>query len=643
MAEKQPDNAERHDAGGRVVYSRLHAEGEGAAARTPAAPGGGLHLPGGREVEPWLPVLVVSFALLVGVVVALGWLSESEVRSVSSNVQLSERGQSIRIKSLLQLRDALVTLNGEARTRQEQLARHEQQGDFIIPFELKLGRARDQLQAQLPNFDRLPLAQTAQGRAFHQTLDEYLHVNEDARRYSLEGFPRFRVLSAQLDQFLDQTAHEQEDLVQQRLRMEESAAERIRRLAFFAAALAVLIAAFAVWELQRRFRQLRASLTESRRERAFSTQMLEGMVSAVAALDAHARIRSANRAFFQLFPRAAVGASVYDDIGDSEGLKLLAAATVGRVTDVTYHGRWLLNAQHEQNTNGDGHTPKPQRSFDVYSSPLNLDGAQGQILTLVDVTQAAATETELRRKTSLAAVGQASAQVAHEIRNPLGSIRLGVAMLRDMTDDAEAHHTIDLIERGIAHLNKLTVDVTEFARDRELARTETNVHELLDASLELVAEKLQAKETPIERHYTNEPLVGALDADQLRQIFVNLLANAVDASAERAPVSITTQSIMMQPAAAGANGDHGRASGTVVPAARVTITDHGHGVDEQTRARIFEPFFTTKKSGTGLGLAIVKKIIEQHNGRVSVESAPGEGTSFHVELPLKAARATANS
>ena len=638
-----------------MVYSRLHAESEaatGGAADDLRAPTsvGGVQLPGGREVEPLLPVLLGSFVLLIALVIALGWMSKSEVRRVSTEVQGREQAQALKTKYLLQLRNSLITLEAEAFARHEQLQRREQQGDIIIPFEKKLGHARDDMQAQLPNFERLPIAQEPQGRAWRQAAEAYVRATADPRTFDLEAFPRFRDLDDQLRQFIEQSQHEQEDLVRVRLVAEQEAAARISRLTFAAAALAVLVAALAIWELQRRFRELRASLMEARRERQFNAQMLEGMMSAVAALDAHARIRSANQSFLQLFPRAAIGASVYDQIADAEGMKLLAAATAARVERPTYHGRWLLGAHGNDGNGGDGgagmaggadgngtngaatmaalSTP---RRFDVYSAPLNLDGEPGQILTLVDVTEAAATEAELRHKTSLAAVGQAAAQVAHEIKNPLGSIRLGVAMLRDMTQNPEAHTTIELVERGIEHLNKLTVDVTEFSRDRELARTETNVHELLDSSLELIAEKLRAQQTPIERHYTTVELTGQLDADQLRQVFVNLLANAVDASPEHAPVAITTERIALT-ASTGADGER---APTNTPAARITITDRGHGMDERTRTRMFEPFFTTKKRGTGLGLAIAKKIVEAHGGRIAVESAPGAGTNFHVELPLK--------
>jgi signal transduction histidine kinase len=253
-------------------------------------------------------------------------------------------------------------------------------------------------------------------------------------------------------------------------------------------------------------------------------------------------------------------------------------------------------------------------------------------MSLVDVTKTVATETELRHKASLAAVGQAAAQVAHEIKNPLGSIRLGVAMLRDMTQPGEAHDTIDLVERGIDHLNKLTVDVTHFSREKELSLERTDLNKLLDASLELVSEQIRAKRAPVERHYASEPLVGELDADQLRQVFVNLLVNALDAGEENSPVSITTALVR-----AHASGGNGAGAGGVVggtPHARVTIADRGRGMDEKIRARIFEPFYTTKKRGTGLGLAIVKKIVEQHGGTIAVESVAGEGTRFHIELPL---------
>src|SRR5919112_2213093 len=207
--------------------------------------------------------------------------------------------------------------------------------------------------------------------------------------------------------------------------------------------------------------------------------------------------------------------------------------------------------------------------FDVYSSPLEIEGERGQLLTLVDVTEAAEAETELRRQESLAAVGQAAAQVAHEIKNPLGSIRLGVAMLRDMTRDREAITTIDLVERGIDHLSKLTLDVTQFSRRSQLTLApDVDLAQLLNDSLDLVTEKLREKRTPVERRFPEESPRGNWDEDLLRQGFVNPLAKPLDAGPAESPVTLTAERVTM---AAGdrRNGEGGRH----VQAARVSITD----------------------------------------------------------------------
>jgi signal transduction histidine kinase len=209
--------------------------------------------------------------------------------------------------------------------------------------------------------------------------------------------------------------------------------------------------------------------------------------------------------------------------------------------------------------------------------------------------------------------------VAHEIRNPLGSIRLGVAMLRDNVKDEEGLNTIELVERGIRHLYNLVVDVSHFSRRKALELSAVDLHELIDHSLDLVADKINEKATNIEKHYAPRSPVGSWDFDQLSQVFVNLIANAIDASPKEASLTISTSTI--GPTAA-------------KQFARLSIADQGSGMDQATRDRIFEPFFSTKKRGTGLGLAIVKQIVEQHDGDISVESEAGAGTKFIIDLPL---------
>ena len=358
---------------------------------------------------------------------------------------------------------------------------------------------------------------------------------------------------------------------------------------------------------------MRRSVLETRRERTFTTQLLEGMVSAVAAIDNEDRIRSANAAFFRIFPNASIGASVLEKLGQDDAMKMLETVTSIRVIKATYHGRSIAKVDEEE------------KAFDVYSSPLAINGERGQIVTLVDATEAAESERTLRRSESLAAVGQATTQVAHEIRNPLGSIRLGVSMLRDSVNDPEALNTIELVERGIKHLNKLVVDVTQYSRQKELERSTVDLHDSLERSIDLVSDKILEKKASVEKHFAGASIVGHWDPYQLRQVFVNVIANAVDASQENAAVLISTE--LLAPETNG-DGQPPRAY------ARITITDHGKGMDKATRDRIFEPFFSTKKRGTGLGLAIVKQIVEQHGGRISVASEPGKGSKFKIDLPV---------
>jgi PAS domain S-box-containing protein len=471
----------------------------------------------------------------------------------------------------------------------------------------------------IPLLDHAPLSEMPNWRAFRNDISAYLETTKDAEDYNQTGFVQFQRADGELNELIRGNSNEQEQILQQSESLAAAAARSIRIWTAIAILAGLFVAAGTIWEAQRRYRQTRESVEAARREREFSNQMLEGMVSAIAAIDRHDRIRSANSAFFRIFPSINVGGSVHDEFASPEGKKLLEAATASHVESATYRGRWNLSED------GAAHT------FDVYSSPLEIDNERGQIVTLVDVTEATKAEAALRRSEALAAVGEAAAQLAHEIKNPLGSIRLGVEMLREHATADEAQRTITLVERGIHHLNKLVVDVTQFSRRRQLDRAEVDLHEVIDSSFDLVADRVQEKETKIERNFAPENIRGVWDGEQLREIFVNLLANAIDASEPRSPVSVSTELV-------GADGGPQLVGTNAVMVggqrARITISDQGVGMDQKTVARLYEPFFTTKKRGTGLGLSIVRQIIDLHGGNIDVQSERGKGTTFTIELPL---------
>jgi signal transduction histidine kinase len=615
------DEAER---GGRpVAYSR---PGE-AGGREPGAPAGGGRvgraLREGTALWPALVPLLIGFALLLSLVVGLGSVSIGLLEDISSATSGDERRLANVSNNLLNLRLALSRLNTEARLRGRAEAGA---GAMLLPpTAMPLRRERAEVEKLLAAFKALPHQDPTRHQSIHERAAAFAEATKDTESFSLNGFTLYRDLDRELERLSEETTAERLRVEQRRNDALSEARGRIHLLRWLAALTGLVVATATFLEVWRRFGQMRRANEALRRERRFSAQMLGGMPSAVAALDREGRIRAANATFFEVFPAARVGASVHDDFTSPEGRRLLATASGAAAPEAgtTYRGRRAL-------TDGaDGRTP---RDYDVYSSPLELDGERGQLLTLVDVTEAAEAERGLRRQEALAAVGQATAQVAHEIKNPLGSIRLGVALLRDMMGGREAQTTIDLVERGINHLSKITLDVTQFSRRRELALVEVDLNSLIDESLDLVADKISEKRIEVERRYSEAPLEGRWDEDQLRQVFVNLIANAVDASPAGAPLVVTAERARLKPPA-GPRG--GEAPAGAVEAVRVSFIDRGAGMDEQTRARVFEPFFTTKKKGTGLGLAIARQVVEQHGGTISAESAVGEGTRFTIELPLQ--------
>lgn len=559
-----------------------------------------------QQLAPAIMPLIIGFLILLILISVLGIVSGRRMDEVGVAVLGLEEQHAAKFSLLLKLRLAVTKLNNEARSRAEAESRRE----LRSPLDFRLSNARGETNQLLRELERPPLANDQTWQRFRGDLENYVEVTEDLRRYSLEGFNKFSIVDTELNTILDKSGQEQTEIFHRSEAIEQEAVRSVRLWNLIVLIVGALVAAGTIWEVQRRFGAMTRSIEEARRERAFTNQLLEGMVSAVAAIDENDRIRSANSAFFRIFPGASIGASVYEKFASDEALRMLEAASASRVDRAIYRGRWVCPANADSDE---------EQAFDVYSSPLAINGDRGQILTLVDVTEAAEAERGMRRQESLAAVGQATAQVAHEIRNPLGSIRLGVAMLRDNIKDEEGLNTIELVERGIRHLNKLVVDVSHFSRRKPLERSEVDLHELIDHSLDLVADKINEKATSIEKHYAPQTSVGNWDFDQLSQVFVNLIANAIDASPKNASLTISTK--MISPTAA-------------KQFARVSIADQGSGMDQGTRERIFEPFFSTKKRGTGLGLAIVKQIVEQHDGEISVESEAGKGTRFIIDLPL---------
>lgn len=586
-----------------IVYRRKSAFG--AASRDETATADAAKRAFIRTIAP----LIIGFLILLALISFLGWRSAKQMDKVGDNARLLAVQYSTLQSLLLDLRLKTAQVDSEARIRHSILS----QSRFVPPFPLRLDAARDELQQTISDLDHAPVFQDLDWSQLRANLQSFVDFSQDTKLYSINGHDQFDKVNNDIASLSNQLQESQQNMFEDTLTSQATARRSILTWSLVALGAGALVAIGTIWQVQRHFWQMRRSMLEASRERAFTTQLLEGMVSAVAAIDEEDRIRSANAAFFRIFPKASIGASVLERFAPDDAMKMLETVTAVRVTKATYHGRLVAQVEDE---------PK---AFDIYSSPLAINGDRGQIVTLVDATEAAESERTLRRSESLAAVGQATTQVAHEIRNPLGSIRLGVSMLRDSVNDPEALNTIELVERGIKHLNKLVVDVTQFSRRKELERSAVDLHESLERSIDLVSDKILEKNANVERAFAQRAIIGQWDAYQLRQVFVNVIANAIDASQENSSVKISTELLTNY-----GNGDGQPRK----PHARIKIADHGRGMDKATRDRVFEPFYSTKKRGTGLGLAIVKQIVEQHGGKISVASEPGNGSEFTIDLPV---------
>jgi len=232
-------------------------------------------------------------------------------------------------------------------------------------------------------------------------------------------------------------------------------------------------------------------------------------------------------------------------------------------------------------------------------------------------------EEAVRRSDRLAALGQLSAGLAHELRNPLGTIRASSEMLeQSMTAENEVSREVaGFIRTEVDRCNALITRFLQFARPVELQREKVDLGKILDQAITLV--EREAPGIAIYRNYEPELRPFPFDVTLMERVFYNLILNAAQASSAGGAVTVKTRS------AAGI--------------AEVAVIDRGAGIEPANLKNIFNPFFTTKPSGVGLGLAIVSKIVDEHGGKITVESEPGKGSIFRVALPMEPAAPQSSS
>jgi signal transduction histidine kinase len=291
---------------------------------------------------------------------------------------------------------------------------------------------------------------------------------------------------------------------------------------------------------------------------------------------------------------------------------------VGRTHErIGLHPQWFLGAygvylDHLAPIVMDHFAPDAKRACRAMGTLTKMMILDAQIV--LDAYFQTRQEKALERSEQLAAVGELAASIAHEVRNPLAGMKGAMeVLLRSLAVNERQREVMDEVVAQIVRLENLVRDLLTFARPQLLNRQPVQVHALLERALRLLHDEAALREIEVVQDFPPEAGTVLGDAQQLEQVFLNLIHNAVQAMEDGGTLTLSTRA---------ARG-------------RVTITfkDSGRGIPASVLPNIFQPFFTTKHRGSGLGLSIVRKILEAHGAEIWVDSEAGKGTTATVILP----------
>lgn len=369
-------------------------------------------------------------------------------------------------------------------------------------------------------------------------------------------------------------------------------------------------------ELEEKNKQLEINLRERERDEEYLSNILESLKNGVVVVDGKGDVKTFNRAAEQI-----TGMSRRDVEGKcfNQVIKPLLLDDCTRIFSVDdslkSEGEYKLKRK-------DGRDMRVKFSI----TPLKEKGKQleDSVIILQEVTRLRKLEETAERNNRLAAMGEIAVCIAHEVRNPLGSIELLASLLkREVGSDEDKKKLTDHILAGVKSIDCIINNLLLFSKPQHPVFKEVNVHAFLDESLLFILPSLKQKQIELIKKYDSfDPLVLG-DLELLKQVSLNLVWNAIQAMSQGGELTLSTK-IM----------DNGLELPHAMGCLEITFADSGVGISELDKGKIFHPFFTTKEKGTGLGLAIVHNIVEVHDGMIEVESRDGEGSTFTITLPL---------
>jgi len=359
--------------------------------------------------------------------------------------------------------------------------------------------------------------------------------------------------------------------------------------------------------------------TQAENSRIYNDILVENLVSGVVATTPEGVITVFNREA-QRITRLRAAETVGQGIGV---LPPVLATAAGEVLE----GRRQHHEAEVDLTWPDG-PPTPVRLGST--AFRDLKGSRlGVLLVFQDMTAEKALQQQVRRSDRLASMGTLSAGMAHEIKNPLVTIKTFSQLLPERFGDADFRKSFtELVGNEVKRIDGIVSQLLAFARPSKPSMTRTCVHDVLDSALRLLEQEFRRENITVTTKFEAPGGLILGDANLLNQAFVNFFLNAHDAMQEGGRLVVSTC------AADTTNGGH--ESRRVAAGRRlcIAIEDTGGGIRQENLSQIFDPFFTTKSQGTGLGLAVAHGIIEEQGGTIEVKSTSGAGTTFLIAFPL---------
>jgi signal transduction histidine kinase len=228
-------------------------------------------------------------------------------------------------------------------------------------------------------------------------------------------------------------------------------------------------------------------------------------------------------------------------------------------------------------------------------------------------------ERQIRKSENLAHIGQLATSLAHEIRNPLSSVKMNIQiLLKNVEFDGNDKRRMEIMSSEISRLEKILAEMLDFAKPLRLYLEPTLINDIIEKCLDIIDVKIKEKNITVRKKYSKGMPWVMIDRDKLEQAIINVLLNSVEALSPGGEIGILTKKEISK-------------GGSV----RVEITDDGPGIGEDDLPYVFDPFFSNKKKGTGLGLSNTKKIIEAHGGLVNISVRRQQGTHLSLFIPSR--------